>query len=311
MKKILVIGSFMTDLVIKSESFVQEGETIIGESFNQFTGGKGANQAIAAARLGANVEMIGELGEDSFGRDQIASLEKNNVKHDNVLFTDKALSGVGNPQLDDSGKNRIVVVPGANMKLDPDDLDRLSDSIQNSDIIVLQLEIPLKTVYKAIELGNKYNKIVILNPAPAAELDLDYASMVTYMTPNEHEAELLTGIDTSTPEGIKNAANELLNQGYQNVIITVGDKGSYFVNKNVEIQVSAYKVKAVDSTAAGDSFIGAFAYGLANDASIQESLSYASAVSALAVTKMGAQPSLPSRSEVDDFLATQKTMVQS
>jgi len=311
MKKILVIGSFMTDLVIKSERFVHEGETIIGETFNQFTGGKGANQAIAAARLGGNVEMIGELGKDSFGRDQIESLEKNNVKHDKVLFTSEARSGIGNPQLDDAGKNRIVVVPGANMKLLPTDLDNLSDEIQNADIIVLQLEIPRKTVYEAIRLGHKYNKIVILNPAPAADLDMAYAPMVTYMTPNEHEAELLTGIDTSTPEGIKAAATELLNQGYQNVIITVGEKGSYFENEDLEIHVSAYKVTAVDSTAAGDAFIGAFAYGLSNDESIQESLTYASAVSALAVMKMGAQPSLPSKKEVDSFLVANKTAVQS
>ncbi|MQS76724.1 ribokinase [Lactobacillus halodurans] len=302
MKKILVIGSFMTDLVVKADRFVEEGETIIGNSFNQFTGGKGANQAIAAARLGSNVEMIGELGKDSFGKDQIQSLENNNVKHDHVLFTGKAKSGVGNPQVDASGNNRIVVVPGANLKLTPKNLEELSNTIQSADIIVLQLEIPFETVYKAIELGHKYHKQIILNPAPAADLNQDYASMVTYMTPNEHEAQMLTGIDTSTPDGIKKSASELLKQGYQNVIITIGDKGSYFVNKNVEIQISAYKVKAVDSTAAGDAFIGAFAYGLSRGNSIQDSLQYASAVSAIAVTKMGAQPSLPSKKEVDDFL---------
>lgn len=308
MKKILVIGSFMTDLVVQSERFCEEGETIIGKSFNQFTGGKGANQAVAAARLGGNVEMIGELGKDSFGSDQIDSLEKNNVKHENVLFTDKAKSGIGNPQLDASGKNRIVVIPGANMELKPSDLENLDNIIQSSDIIVLQLEIPLKTVYKAIELGNKYNKIVILNPAPAAELDLKYASMVSYMTPNEHEAELLTGVDTSTEAGIKKAAQALLDQGYQNVLITLGDKGSYFKNNNTELNISSYKVEAVDTTAAGDSFIGAFAYGLANDKDVEDSLSYASAVSAIAVTKMGAQPSLPSKKEVDDFLTSKATV---
>jgi len=306
MKKILVIGSFMTDLVVQSERFCKEGETIIGQSFNQFTGGKGANQAVAAARLGANVEMIGELGKDSFGDDQIDSLNKNNVQHEHVLFTDKAKSGIGNPQLDASGKNRIVVIPGANMELKPSDLENMDDVIQSSDIIVLQLEIPLETVYKAIELGNKYNKIVILNPAPAAKLDLKYASMVSYMTPNEHEAELLTGIDTSNKSGIKDAAQALLDQGYQNVLITLGDKGSYFKNEKDEFDISSYKVSAVDTTAAGDSFIGAFAFGLANDKDVKSSLSYASAVSAIAVTKMGAQPSLPSKKEVDDFLSSEE-----
>ncbi|WP_218960999.1 ribokinase [Companilactobacillus suantsaicola] len=309
MKKILVIGSFMTDLVVKSARFCQEGETIIGETFNQFTGGKGANQAIAAARLGGNVEMLGELGNDAFGRDQINSLKANNVKNDNILFTDKAMSGIGNPQLDDSGKNRIVVIPGANLQFKPDDLEELVEVVQSADIIVLQLEIPIETVYRAIELGSKYHKVIILNPAPAQELDLRYASLVTYMTPNEHEAQLLTGIDTSSQEGVKESAEELLRQGYQNVLITLGEKGSYFVNKRVEIQVPSYEVKAIDTTAAGDSFIGAFAFGLANDESIQDSLSYASAVSAIAVTRMGAQPSLPTKAEVDTFL-NQKVKVK-
>lgn len=306
MKKILVIGSFMTDLVIKSDRFTKAGETIFGESFDQFTGGKGANQAVAAARLGGNVEMIGELGKDSFGEDQIASLEENNVKHDNVLFTDEVKSGVGNPQIDSKGQNRIVVVPGANLKLKPNDLKKFEGIIKNADIIVLQLEIPLETVYKAIEIAGKYDKTIILNPAPAADLDDKYAPLITYMTPNESEAEYLTGISTDTEIGIKKAADALLNKGYQNVVITLGDKGSYFKNKNREYFVPAYKVKAVDSTAAGDEFIGSFAYGIANNWTIKIALEFSSAASALSVTRMGAQPSLPVKKEVDDFIPQNK-----
>lgn len=296
----------MTDLVVKSERFTKAGETIFGDSFNQFTGGKGANQAVAAARLGGNVEMIGELGKDSFGEDQIASLKENNVKHDNVLFTNEAKSGVGNPQIDAKGQNRIVVVPGANLKLRPEDLKKLEGVIKNSDIIVLQLEIPLETVYKAVEIANKYNKTIILNPAPAAYLDDKYASLITYMTPNESEAEYLTGISTDTEAGVKKAADALLSKGYQNVVITLGEKGSYFKNKDNEYFVPAYKVKAVDSTAAGDEFIGSFAYGLANSWTIKIALEFSSAASALAVTKMGAQPSLPVKKEVDDFIPRNK-----
>ncbi|GHP13932.1 ribokinase [Lentilactobacillus fungorum] len=302
MKKILVIGSFMTDLVVKSDKFTEEGETIIGKSFGQFTGGKGANQAVAAARLGGNVEMLGELGNDSFGKDQIKSLDDNNIKHDHVLFTDKASSGIGNPQLDATGHNRIVVVPGANYEFTPADLDKLEDVVRTTDIIILQLEIPLETVYEAIKLGNKYDKTIILNPAPAAKLDPKIAPMVTYMTPNEHEAELITGVKTGTDAGIRKAADALLNQGYKNVLITIGEKGSYFKNAETELSIPAFKVSAMDTTAAGDSYIGAFAYGLANGVSIEDSLHYAAAAAAIAVTKMGAQPSLPTKKEVDEFL---------
>ncbi|WP_270335143.1 ribokinase [Ligilactobacillus acidipiscis] len=306
MKKILVIGSFMTDLVIKSKRFTKTGETIFGESFDQFTGGKGANQAVAAARLGGNVEMIGELGKDSFGEDQIASLKENNVKHDNVLFTNEAKSGVGNPQIDSKGQNRIVVVPGANLMLKPEDLKKLEGVIKNSDIIVLQLEIPLETVYKAIEIADKYNKTIILNPAPAADLDDKYASLITYIAPNESEAEYLTGISTDTESGVKKAADALLKKGYQNVVITLGEKGSYFKNENSEYFVPAYEVKSVDSTAAGDEFIGSLAYGIANNWAIRTALEFSSAASALSVTKMGAQPSLPVKKEVDNFIPQNK-----
>jgi len=309
MKKILVIGSFMTDLVVQSDRFTQEGETIFGTSFNQFTGGKGANQAVAAAKLGGNVEIIGELGKDSFGEDQIASMEENNIKHEHVLFTDKARSGIGNPQLDKAGHNRIVVIPGANMELKPSDLEDLKDVIQESDIIVLQLEVPMETVYKAIELGAQYKKLVILNPAPAKEIDEKYASMVDIIAPNEHEAALLTGIATDTEQGIIDAANSLLDQGYKNVLMTLGENGCYFKNSETDYKISGFKVDPVDTTAAGDSFIGSFAYVLANDHSIEEALRYATASSAIAVTRMGAQPSLPSKLEVDQFLEARASVV--
>lgn len=304
MKKILVIGSFMTDLVVQADRFVEEGETIIGNSFGQFTGGKGANQAVAAARLGGNVEMLGELGNDSFGKDQIASLEANGIDHTHVLFTDEASSGIGNPQLDSQGRNRIVVVPGANFEFTPQQLENLEEEIVNADLIVLQLELPIETVYRAIELSNKNGKTVILNPAPAQHIDPQYASMIDYIMPNEHEAGMLAGgMAVDTEEHICEAAGILLAQGYRNVIITLGEKGSYLKNADLDIRVPAFKVQAVDTTAAGDAFVGAFAYGLANDWDMKKTLQYASATSAIAVTKMGAQPSLPKKNEVDAFFA--------
>ncbi|UAK16393.1 ribokinase [Sporolactobacillus terrae] len=310
MKSILVIGSFMTDLVIQSDRFVNEGETLIGNSFGQFTGGKGANQAVAAARLGGTVEMIGKLGTDSFGKDQIASLEANGIAHSHVMFTDKTSSGIGNPQLDCNGRNRIVIVPGANFTFTSEQLIALEDVIKESDIIILQLEIPIDTVYEAIKLGKRNGKIVLLNPAPAQKLDLHYAPMVDYIIPNEHEVVQLTGgIVADTEPHIRGAAEALLKQGYNNVLITLGEKGSYFKNASTEINVPAYKVKAIDTTAAGDSYVGAFAYGVANDWSIEKTMRYAAAASALTVTKMGAQPSLPSKDEVDHFLEERKTAI--
>lgn len=310
MKKILVIGSFMTDLVVQADRFVEEGETLIGNSFGQFTGGKGANQAVAAARLGGHVAMLGELGKDSFGKDQIASMEENGIDHSHVLFTDEASSGIGNPQLDSQGRNRIVVVPGANFKFTPEQLESLEDEIIKSDIIVLQLEIPVETVYKAIKLSNKNSKIVILNPAPAQHLDPHYAPMVDYLTPNEHEVQVLTGIAADTEGHIQNAADALLAQGYKNVLITLGENGSHFKNADTEISIPAFKVQPVDTTAAGDAFVGAFAYSLSNNWDTKKALKYATATSAIAITKMGAQPSLPKKKEVDAFLAKQQTTIQ-
>jgi ribokinase len=300
--KIVVIGSFMTDLVVRSQRFVNEGETIIGDSFHQFTGGKGANQAVAAARLGASVTMIGKLGEDGFGRAQIASLAENNIDHTHVLFTDQAPSGVGNPQLDATGHNRIVVIPGANALFSAQELDRFEQVIAASDIIIVQLEIPLETVYRAIELAHRFGKVLILNPAPAQALDQRYAPMVSWIVPNEHESSILTGIPVDSLAAAKTAACRLRNMGYRNILITLGSHGAYYKTVDDEGAVAACTVKAVDTTAAGDEFIGAFACGLGEGRGIPESLRFASAASALAVTRLGAQPSLPSRQEVDSFL---------
>ncbi|AAO35501.1 ribokinase [Clostridium tetani] len=301
-KKILVIGSFMMDLVAQTPRAPIEGETIIGKSFSQFTGGKGANQAVAAARLGAYVTMIGKLGKDSFGEAHIESLRREGINHDYVLFDDVESSGVGHITLEENGNNRIIVIPGANLKLTPKEVEDLEDNIKSSDIVILQLEIPFETVYKTIELAHKHGKTIILNPAPAAKLKEHFVELVDYIVPNESEASLLTGIKVNSIESARKAAKSLLNLGCKNVIITLGEKGVLLVNNNEEIFQESFKVKPVDTTAAGDSFIGAFAYSLANGLGNVKSLEFACAVGALTVTKIGAQPSLPKLTEVEMFM---------
>lgn len=302
MKKILVIGSFTMDLVALTPRAPMEGETIIGSSFQQFTGGKGANQAVGAARLGADVTMIGKLGRDSFGEAHIESLKREGINYDNVLFDDVESSGVGHITLEENGNNRIIVIPGANHKITPKDVENLESEIEKSDIVILQLEIPFDTVYKSIELAHKHKKTIILNPAPAVKLKEEYVKLVDYIVPNESEATLLTGIKVNSIETATEAAKGLLDLGCKNVIVTLGDKGVLLVNNKEEIFQESFKVKPVDTTAAGDSFIGAFAYSLANGQAHEKSLEFACVVGALTVTKIGAQPSLPILSEVEAFM---------
>ncbi len=306
MKKVLVIGSFMMDLVVLTSRAPMEGETIVGKSFYQFTGGKGANQAVAASRLGVDVAMIGKLGKDAFGQAHIDSLKKEGIDHKSVLFDDTESSGVGNITLEENGNNRIIVVPGANLKLSPSDIEAFEEQIKNSDIIILQLEIPFETVYKSIELAHKHGKIIILNPAPAAMIPEEFIKLVDYIVPNESEAFILTGIKVNNISSAREAAKALLNLGCKNVIITLGDKGVFFMNNNEEIFQESFKVKAVDTTAAGDSFIGGFAYSLANDFEYKKALEFSCAVGALTVTKIGAQPSLPTIEEVNSFILERK-----
>ncbi|WP_099159523.1 ribokinase [Virgibacillus ndiopensis] len=302
MKNILVIGSFMTDLVFKTERIPVEGETSIGSSYNKFTGGKGANQAVAAARLNGNVKMMGKLGNDDFGKEHIASLQAEGIGHQAVLFDPEASTGVGNVTIDQNGNNRIIVVPGANMKLSIKDIDRFEDVIMQSNIVVLQLEIPIETVYRAIELAHKHNKTIILNPAPAQEIDSDMANKVDYFIPNETEASILTNTEVNNLDDAKEASKILLNQGYKNVILTLGDKGVLFRNTSELNYLEAFKMKAIDTTAAGDSFIGSFAYGLANNWNVTKAIKLAIAASAITVTRLGAQPSLPTLQEINELM---------
>lgn len=289
----------MTDLVVQTQKLPLDGETIIGSTFNRFTGGKGANQAVAAAKLGGDVAMIGKLGEDDFGKEHIEALKTYNVNHQFVLFDSEESTGVGSIQIDKNGMNRIIVVPGSNLKLSEQDIEGLESVIIDSDIIVLQLEIPMETVYKSIELAHRHGKEIILNPAPAQPIDMDYIDKIDYFVPNETEASLLSNVEVTSLESAEKAADVLLGQGYKNVIITLGENGVIFKNKDKLEYIEAHTVKAIDSTAAGDSFVGSLAYGLSVDMNINQTLNLAVAASALTVTKLGAHPSLPKHEEVD------------
>lgn len=303
MKKILVIGSFMTDLVIQTEKVPVDGETTIGKTFNRFTGGKGANQAVAAARLGGDVTMVGKLGKDDFGKEHMESLKANQVDCDSVWMDEEASTGIGNIVIDRNGNNRIIVVPGANLNLTEQDIEAIENVIAATDIVVLQLEIPISTVYKAIDLAHKHHKTVVLNPAPAQKIDSQYISKIDFIIPNETEASLLTGIHVNDVEDAEKASQHFIRQGYQNVIITLGDQGVIYRNRSKVRHYQPYQVKAVDTTAAGDSFIGGFVYGLSRGLNIDQAVQLAVAASALTVTKLGAQPSLPTIEEVQNLLA--------
>lgn len=306
MKKILVIGSFMTDLVVQTERPPKNGETIIGTAFNQFTGGKGANQAVAAARLGSDVSMIGKVGSDAFGAEHITALETEKINTNNIYRDPKTKTGVGSITLDAQGNNRIIVVPGANMELTIAELEQCEELISKSDIIILQLEIPLPVVYRSIELSKKYGKQVLFNPAPAQTIDEKFNSLIDWVIPNETEAELLTGIEVTDDEAALRAAGALRTKGFKNVIITLGDRGVLVKTKEITLFKDAYKVVAQDTTAAGDSFIGGFACGLASEVSVETAVSWAVATSAITVSRLGAQPSLPNYDEVMSLIESKK-----
>jgi len=305
--RILVIGSFMMDLVVRAPRAPQEGETIIGTSFGRFPGGKGANQAVAAARLGAAVTMAGKLGDDVFGDQMLSALKQEGVCTEHVRRDPEASTGIGSIVLDDQGKNRIVVVPGANLKYNLEDLAALEPQIADHDVIMLQLEMTLELVTAAAKLGRKYGVPVVLNPAPAQDLPADLLRAVAYLTPNETEAQLLTGIPVVDVASARRAAAQLLERGPQAVVITLGEKGALLATKEKTVHVPGFAVQPVDTVAAGDAFNGALATKIAQGAALEEAVCFANAVGAITVTRPGAIPALPTAVEVAEFLREVET----
>jgi ribokinase len=317
MPSILVVGSLNADLVVRAPRFPQPGETIRGEDLQVIPGGKGANQAVAAARLGANVSMLGRVGRDNFGDFLLDNLQANNVDTQ-LVQRDDASTGAAVIVVDAEGQNSIVLSPGANGKVSPADVERAS--FPTFDLLLLQLEIPAPTVFRAAQLARQHGVRVILNPAPAQPLADELLALADFLIPNETELSLLTDSDVRDIPSAEAAAKRLLARGAQTIIVTLGSKGALIVNKDTSEHINAFKVNAVDTTAAGDAFIGGFAVELIRHSRdslppanalenatyakhIQQAVRYGCACGALAATTFGAQPSLPGRAEVETFLA--------
>jgi len=303
---IAVVGSSNMDLVVKSKRIPVTGETILGGDFIMVPGGKGANQAVAAAKLGAQVFFIAKLGDDIFGLQSLNNFKKEGVNTKYVLQTKDAPSGVALIMVDDEGNNVIVVAPGANNKLTPEDVKEAESDIALSGALVAQLEVPIETIEFAAGLANKSNVPFILDPAPAQQLSDQLLKMVDVLTPNETEARILTGIEVKDRDSANAAAQKLLECGVKNVILTMGATGYLTVSNEGTEFVEARKVTAVDSTAAGDAFTGSLAVGLAQGQSLSEAALFANNVAAVSVTKMGAQPSMPTVEEIDRFIHEMK-----
>lgn len=302
MKKILVIGSINIDLVVSAVNLPKPGETVAGTGFNTFPGGKGANQAVAAGKLGADVAMAGKVGLDSYGRLALNSFKSAGVKTDFVEEDNSAGTGIAVISVAQSGENSIVYVQGANALADNAFADKYRDAVDACDILLLQLEIPLATVDLIAAYAASKGKTVILDPAPAQPLPDSLLKNATYITPNETEIETLTGIPADSEEGIIKAAGMLLKKGVDKVINKAGAKGAYLISAEGIAHIPGFCVKAADTTAAGDTFNAAFAMSLANGMDESESIRYANAAAAISVTKLGAQSAMPSKDEVRALL---------
>jgi ribokinase len=295
---ITVIGSMNIDMVTETEIMPNQGETIFGSVFSSFTGGKGANQAVACARLGAQVTMIGCVGEDHFAKQLLAALDKEGVDTSNVKTVPHLSTGIATITVCDND-NRIIVIPGANHCLLPEDIFSLKEMIANSDMVLLQQEIPFATVQAAIKLANELNVPVILNPAPAIKLPRELLEQVYIMTPNEYELAILLGLDDQQDRTLV----QLIEQYPQRIVMTNGSKGAFYKALDGEIKHEpGKKVEAVDTTGAGDTFNGALAVKLSEGSALDEAVKFAVAASALSVTKLGAQSGMPLRADVEQFM---------
>jgi ribokinase len=304
--RILVVGSSNTDMIIKMERIPKPGETIIGGKFASAAGGKGANQAVGAARAGGAVTLVARVGQDMFGDNAIAGLIADGINVDYVVRDRTSPSGVALIFVGQNGENSIAVASGANARLTPADVRKAKSLFRKASVLLLQLETPLDTVQAAAELAAATGVRVILNPAPAQTLPDKLLRRIYLLTPNESEAELLTGIAVDNLDSAAKAAAALLARGAQNVIITMGARGALVAGVDLGQLIPAFKVKPVDTTAAGDIFNGALALGLAEGRSLLEAARFASAAAAISVTRMGAQTSAPTRKEIELLLAAGK-----
>lgn len=302
--KILVVGSFVMDLIVSAKRFPDRGETVLGTGYQTATGGKGANQAVQAARLGADVTMVGKVGADDFGRRLVAGARAAGVNVDHVCIAQDTFSAIGNVQLEEmpggGTANRIIVVPGANMALSGEDVAFLEQEIRGFDMVLLQLEIPMEINLLVARCAQADGVPVMLNSAPYAPLPPELLRLITYISPNEHEASLLTGLPVENHRQVEAALEAIRSMGVENVLITLGSRGAVCLDGGGQLTVcpavSGLEVK--DPTAAGDSFVGAFCTAVSAGLPIDRAMRFANYTAALTVCRMGAQPSLPTLAEV-------------
>jgi len=298
----VVVGSSNTDMIIRVPRIPRAGETLLGGEFLTSAGGKGANQAVGAARAGGKVAFIARVGRDAFGDQAIAGLLRDGIDVSRVFRDKLTPSGVALIFVAQDGENSIAVAGGANAKLSPSDVKKAAGVIRSAALLVAQLETPLATVTAAVELAAKAGVPVILNPAPARPLPNSLLERISILTPNETEAELLTGIKVTDAAAAAKACSKLRLRGVGIVILTLGERGAFLADANGQRLVPGFKVKTVDSTAAGDIFNGALSVALAEGKAVFDAVRFANAAAALSVTRLGAQPSAPSRADIEKFI---------
>lgn len=305
MASFCVVGSINTDIVTTVDNFPEAGQTISGSSFEIFRGGKGANQAVAIARLSGKVEMLAAIGDDIFGVEYLKALREEGVGVDGISILPGTKTGTASIEVSSlSGQNHIIVVAGANAGLTPERVRHSRNVIEHADFTLLQLEIPIESAIEAAQIARSANKVVILDPAPARPLPAELAHAISIITPNETEAKSLTGIDTSTEEGIHLAGQRLLSLGIGTVVVKAGSRGAFlFRNQEKPIRIPGFPVKVIDTVAAGDSFNGGLAVALGQGMPIESAIRYANAVGGLSTTMAGAQSAMPDKKEVDAFLS--------
>lgn len=304
--KIVVVGSSNTDMILQSTRLPRPGETILGGRFSMASGGKGANQAVAAARAGGEVTFLARVGDDLFGRQAIESFRQDGIDVRHVICDNNSPSGVALIFVDDEGENSIGVASGANGALSTADIESAKLAIESADIVLMQLETPLETIHHAATIASAAGVPVILNPAPAQPLSDDLLQCIAILTPNESEAEQLTGIPVSDVSSAQKAANVLLAKGVKTTIITLGAQGAVVVGPQFRGHIPAFSVaEIVDTTGAGDVFNGSLAVALAEGKSLDDAVRFACAAAGLSATKLGAQPSAPNRKAIEQLLLEQ------
>jgi ribokinase len=298
---VVVVGSSNMDIFCYTDHLPAPGETLIGDSYSMSLGGKGANQAVAARLLGAEVTLVGRVGDDLFGQRMLDNFSSHGMAHDHIQVDREAGSGVAVILVDKQAENSLVVVPGANMRIAPADVEAAAGVLRGADVLMMQMEIPLDAIQRAVDIAREGDTLSVLNPAPARPLPDTILERVHVLTPNQSEAKMLTGIPTHTLEGAEAAGRALLDKGVRTVIITLSARGALIVRPGETTHVEGVSVDAVDTTGAGDAFCAGLAVALAEGKTLEQATRLANLAGALSATKPGAMPSLPNREEVEAF----------